>query len=166
MSQAGDVSSTSGAVPPYVATQYQTDDGIAVPALNILNVLGGDGTETTGSGNTITIISQTDGFAWEEKNTSFLAEEQTGYYCNAALTVTLPATADIELGSTVIIYVDTASSVVIQTNTGQRVQVGNTISAVDGSTTSDTQGSMLELNYKPSDSTWHTIASMGSWDTV
>lgn len=46
MSQAGDISSTSGPVPPSVATSYVTNDGTAIPALNILNVLGGSGIET------------------------------------------------------------------------------------------------------------------------
>jgi hypothetical protein len=36
----------AGPVPPTVATSYVTDDGTAIPALNILNVLGGTGIET------------------------------------------------------------------------------------------------------------------------
>lgn len=40
---------------PAVATTYVTDDGNAVPVANILNVLGGDGVSTVGSGNTVTI---------------------------------------------------------------------------------------------------------------
>lgn len=46
MSQAGDISSTSGPVPPSVATSYVTNDGTAIPSANILNVLGGSGIET------------------------------------------------------------------------------------------------------------------------
>ena len=56
-------SGVSGPVPPSVATSYLTDDGTAVPALNILNVLGNDsivdndnGIATTGSGNTVTAV--------------------------------------------------------------------------------------------------------------
>ena len=36
----------AGPVPPEVATSYVTDDGTAIPAANVLNVLGGDGIET------------------------------------------------------------------------------------------------------------------------
>lgn len=58
MSQAGlRTVGGSGPVPPEVATEYVTDSGIAVPAVNILNVLGSGGTTTSGSGNTITIHS-------------------------------------------------------------------------------------------------------------
>jgi hypothetical protein len=42
----------SGPVPPSVATQYTTDSGIAVPALNNLNVFGNGGVTTSGSGST------------------------------------------------------------------------------------------------------------------
>ena len=65
MSQAGIISTSSGPVPPTVATTYVTDvNSPAIPALNILNVLGGSSTEfdidsirTDGSSgsNTLTI---------------------------------------------------------------------------------------------------------------
>ncbi len=40
---------------PSIPTSFETDDGTAVPALNILNVFGGPGISTSGSGNTVTI---------------------------------------------------------------------------------------------------------------
>ncbi len=58
MSQAGKLNSSSGPVPPSVATSYQTDAGIAVPAANILNVFGGEGIDTSGAGNTVTISGE------------------------------------------------------------------------------------------------------------
>lgn len=48
----------SGPVPPSVATLYTEDVGTATPALNNLNVFGGDGISTSGAGNTITISVQ------------------------------------------------------------------------------------------------------------
>lgn len=58
MSQAGIINTTSGPVPPTVATSYVTDSGTAIPALNILNVLGGEGIDTSGAGNTVTISGE------------------------------------------------------------------------------------------------------------
>lgn len=55
MSQAGDISSVIGPVPPEVPTSFVEDVGSAVPVANILNILGGVGIDTSGAGNTVTI---------------------------------------------------------------------------------------------------------------
>lgn len=54
MSQAGIINSSGM---PAVATLYTTNAGNAVPALNVLNVLGTAGITTSGAGNTITITT-------------------------------------------------------------------------------------------------------------
>lgn len=58
MSQAGIISTTSGPVPPSVATSYVENTGTAVPVANVLNVLGTNGITTAGSGNTVSISIQ------------------------------------------------------------------------------------------------------------
>ncbi len=158
----------TGPVPPAVPTQFTTDSGVAIPAANNLNVFGGVGATTSGSGSTITITVKNEGFTWSEQNSNFAASVQNGYFCNNALTVTLPVTAGLTIGNTIIIYVDTSSQVVIQANTGQMIQVSNNISSSGGTATSalNFKGSILELIFKPSDTTWHTQSSMGSWAVV
>lgn len=54
---------SSGPIPPTIPTTFVTDSGSAVPAANILNILGNDssannanGISTTGSGNTVTAV--------------------------------------------------------------------------------------------------------------
>ncbi len=51
MSQAGIINTSSGPVPPTVATSYVTDNGTAIPAVNILNVNGVDGVITYANPN-------------------------------------------------------------------------------------------------------------------
>jgi hypothetical protein len=60
MSQAGIINTSAGPVPPTVPTSFVTNSGIAIPAANILNVLGSTVVagsipfQTIGSGNTVT----------------------------------------------------------------------------------------------------------------
>ncbi len=57
MSQSGILKIVETNLPPDVATNYIEDVGNAVPAANILHVIGGTGIMTSGSGNTITITN-------------------------------------------------------------------------------------------------------------
>lgn len=63
MSQIFKPLTSGGPIPPNIPTTFTTDDGNAVPAANILNVLGDDtiandtdGLSTSGSGNTVTVL--------------------------------------------------------------------------------------------------------------
>ena len=152
----------AGSLPPAVPLQFTTDSGIAVPAANNLNVLGGSGASTSGAGSTITINVINDGFPWSDQAISFAAAVQNGYFCTAALTVTLP-TVGLVTGSTIIIYVDTASSVVLQAGAGQQIEISQTSSSVAGTATSTAQGNIVTLVYRASDTTWHAVSSSGSF---
>lgn len=155
----------SGPVPPAVATSYLLDDGnSAVPVANILKVLGGSGTFTSlGASNQIEINVVNDGFPWSDQAVSFAASAQNGYFCTAALTVTMP-TAGLVTGSTIIIYVDTASSVVLQAGSGQQIEISQTTSSVAGTATNTAQGNIVTLVYRSSDTTWHAISTAGSFN--
>jgi hypothetical protein len=158
---------TAGSLPPTVPTSFLLDDtGVAVPLANQIIVHGDTGVTTSlGASNEIVLNVVTDSFKWLEENGDFLASAQRGYFCNVALTATLPAIA--LLGSTVIFYVDVnAANVVIKANVGQFIEVGGVISSSGGTATANVQGSMLGLVFKLSDLTWHAVESMGSWTIV
>jgi hypothetical protein len=68
MSQAGIASITRSN--PSIPTQFTTDSGIAIPVSNNLNVFGGAGATTSGSGDTITITIVSSGFTWNVVNSA------------------------------------------------------------------------------------------------
>lgn len=86
MSQSGPTK-VQFAPPPEVATSYVADVGIAVPAGNILNVLGGIGIQVTGAGDTLTIASVSSGFTWNvvtSANNPVNLVNQNGYIAKGA----------------------------------------------------------------------------------
>lgn len=152
----------SGPVPPTVPTQFTTDvGGPVIPVANNVNVFGGSGVSTSGSGSTLTINVINDGFPWTDESVTFNAVAQNGYFCEGVLTVNLPAAPT--QGNTIIIYVDSASVVTVQANVGQTVQIGMEQSSVGGTAKSTAEGSCLTLVFRSSDSEWHSIADNGSW---
>ncbi len=157
------VGTTAGSLPPSVPLQFTTDNGIAVPAANNLNVFGGGNASTVGSGSTITVTVINDGFIWSEKVADFNAAVQNGYFCNNALTVTLPPSGGLILGNTIVIYNDFGNSVIIQCGAGESIQLGNNVPVAGGTLKSISKGDSIEFVFKPSDLTWHSIASNGSW---
>lgn len=146
-------------------TTYEEDNGTSAhPIGNVLHVIGGNGIQTTGDGNnTITIDVVGDGFKWNELPGPgpYNLSVQNGYYCNTGMTVNLPAGS--VLGDTIVLFIDTSSDVIVTAAGGDYIQVGNQLSSVGGTMTSTTLGAVLQLNYRPFDTTWHTIASMGTW---
>lgn len=139
---------------------------------NISPTGGGNFTITAGTGvtitpgtNAITLSINGAGFTWSDKAITFSAVAENGYFCTAALTANLPASPS--QGDTIIINCVTASSVVIQANTGQTIVIGSSSSTVAGTATSSVSGNSLTLVYRSTGSTWRTISGpQGTWTTA
>src|SRR5882672_6838678 len=96
----------NGNVPTNVPTTFTTNAGNAVPAANILNILGAGSVSTAGAGNTVTITATASVMTWTDEAVGFTAVVNNGYFCTAALVALLPAAPT--QGQIVIIEVDTA----------------------------------------------------------
>lgn len=169
MSQAGiiNVAGGGGGGSP-IQTLTGNTGGAVPPTANNINIVGSGAVSVTGNSgtSTLTISVVTDSFTWLDEAISFPALPQFGYFCTGALTATLPLSAGLANGATIIFYVDTASAVTIQANTGQQINISNNLSTSAGTAFSNAEGSTLTLAFRIADSTWHGISSLGSWTTT
>ena len=110
----------------------------------------------------VTFTGSTSNIPWTDEGGNFNAGSNNGYFCTALLTATLPATP--AQGDVVRIVVDTASVVTVTANTGQKIRIGNVISALAGTASSTKQGDSLDLVYRSSSATWYEVGgAQGSW---
>ena len=146
MSQAGIVD-----IPLDIATSFVEDVGSASPAGGILNILGGVGITTSGSGNTITINATGTGFTWNVVTSSDNPVQivvENCYVCAGSSMVdfVLPLTASV--GDTFKIFSYT-SKFQIAPNANQILIVG-AVTGLTGSTgtvTSTGPGDEITFTY-------------------
>lgn len=145
MSQSGSQSVSSL---PTVPTQFTTDSGVAIPAAHNINVFGGAGAHTTGSGSTITVAVTGMGFTWtpvtSANNTVTMAPE-VGYIANGGVSVAfvLPVTAAV--GDSYRI-VGNGNLFSIAQNAGQTITLGfNTTTVGTGTVTATGTSDTLEI---------------------
>lgn len=116
----------------------------------------------TNAANSITIAaSGGSSFSWSDQGTNFSASSNNGYFCTAALTATLPASPS--QGDTISIFCDTGSTVTVTANTGQKIRLGSSLSALAGTAACAVQGNSLNLVYRSSSAIWNAYSSVGSW---
>jgi len=167
MSQSGllDVLKSNPAIP----TSFVTDSGTAVSILNEIEVLGGTGATTSGSGKTITIVVSGGGFTWNEVTTTSQAiSVENGYVANNAglVTLTLPVTASI--GESFHIVGKGAGLFKIAQNAGQTIHFisSDTTPGVTGSLTAIEQYAAIELVCITDNTDWAVLNSSGNYTVV
>ena len=164
MSQAGVISVTAT---PSVPTSFVT--GTAVPVANVLNIEGGVGAETSGSGNTIVVTVTGGSFTWNEvTGTSETLAIANGYVANNAglVTLTLPTTA--VFGSTIQIVGKGVGLFKIAQNAGQTINViaSSTTTGVSGSLTAIEQFASIELVCTTADTDFTVVDMNGNFTVV
>lgn len=124
MSQAGILNVTSST--PAIPTNFVTDAGIAVPAANTLNILGGPGIATSGAGNTVTISLTVPSVPWlvvTSADNPVLMVPDTGYIAKGVAPVNFVLPAAAAIGD--IIYVEGYANLwTIAQNAGQQMFLG------------------------------------------
>lgn len=126
---------------------FTANSGTATPSSNNLNVLGGGGIQTAGSGATLTIAVSGGGFTWVDATGATQAlTVQTGYITDHSATVvyTLPATASL---GDIIKIVGKLGLATITPNANQQILIGSSSGAVGvtGTAVSNNVGDCIEL---------------------
>jgi len=146
---------------------FTANTGTATPSSNNLNILGGGGIQTAGSGATLTIAVSGGGFTWVDATgaTQSLAV-QTGYITDHSATVvyTLPATASL---GDIIKIVGKLGLATITPNANQQILIGSSSGSVGvtGTAVSNNVGDCIELVCitAGASTVWRADSVVGTW---
>lgn len=149
MSQAGITDVVGGT--PSIPTEFDTNAGAAVPAANILNILGTNGITTTGSGNTVTIVGPASPITKWQIVTSATNPNQitsgNGYICEGGTQVVFLLQLSPALGDGFVI-ISNGATFQITENGSQTIRIGAQISTGgSGTAVSNTVGDVVEVIY-------------------
>lgn len=84
-----------------------------------------------------------------------------GYFVTTTAVPTLPAAP--ANGDCVAFVVLTAASCTVTANTGQKIQLGPSVSATAGTAQTSVQGNVLYLTYRSTGAIWWAFPPQGSW---
>ena len=147
MSQAG---SNLPGEEPIGANDFVANTGFAIPIGGVLNILGGTGTSTIGSGNTITINTVITGFTWNTVTSATNPNQivvGNAYVCAGASQVDfiLPLMANV--GDTFEIMSFTSTFRINQNGSQQMILGAQSTTPGSGSVVSNSAGDNVEMIY-------------------
>ena len=110
----------------------------------------------------VQFVGTTPAFPWTDEGGNFAAASNNGYFVTAIATGTLPPTP--AQGDVVKIVATSTNAVTVKGNTGQKIRLGNVITASAGTAVSTKAGDALNLVYRSSDAVWYAFdGAIGSW---
>jgi len=166
MSQAGIISVADAGG----STTFVEDIGSAAPSGGILNIKGGLGITTSGSGNTVTITNTNTGMTWTtvtSGDNTILILKNTGYITGGSSQCIFLLPASSNPGDQFIITGFTSLFQLTQ-NAGQSILFGQqtTTSGASGSISSTSVGDHILVVAITSNSVWKIIDSIGNLTVV
>jgi hypothetical protein len=143
---------------PTVATTYTCDSGSATPAVNNINIYGGPGVTTSGSGSTITINS----VVYTDQAAGTSVTSDSGSFATNAITLTLPA-APVQ--GERCEFIATNGVLVVQAAGTQVIHVGGDSTSAGGTVTGSSTGDALALVYQSATADWWALSAIGVFAT-
>lgn len=111
-------------------------------------------------GGTVNVNVPAGGFPWTDVSGAFVSTAGNGYFITGAASTTLPAAVQAD---SIEFILDTAASLVLTANAGQKIRIGSNISTVAGTATSTAIGCTVELIFRAADQIWLSGDNNGSW---
>lgn len=143
-----------------IANTITGDSGGALsPTAGNWNILGRSGSKTSGSGSTLTINSP----AYADAGGSATSTLNSGSFVTGAFTLTLPASAGLADGDLFEYVATSASAMIIQAVSAQKIRIGSLISSAAGTATSTAIGDSLTLRFRAADGFFYATSVIGTW---
>lgn len=133
--------------------------GALSPTAGNWNIFGRSGSKTSGSVSTLTIKSP----PYADQGGSTTVTLNSGSFATAAITLTLPASAGLADGDLFEFVCTSASALVIQAVSAQKIRVGTLLSSAAGTATSTSIGDSITLRFRATDGFFYATSVLGTW---
>ncbi len=124
------------------------------------SVIAKSGSKASTSSGVTTIKSP----AYADQGTNVTASINSGYFVTAAITITLPASVNIEDGDLFEFVCTTSGVLNIQAVGSQLIRLASQVTAAAGSISSTSIGDSVSLRFRASDQTFYATSFNGNWN--
>lgn len=133
--------------------------GALSPTAGNWNILGRSGSKTSGATSTLTIKSP----PYADAGGSGTSTLNSGSFVTGAFTLTLPASAGLADGDLFEYVATSASAIVIQAVSAQKIRIGTLLSSAAGTATSTAIGDSVSLRFRATDGFFYATSVIGTW---